>query len=165
MMKKTKYFINLTNGIEYLKEHPNLDFDFLRIQSTHCEQKEWDKMLEQLDSNFLMYLALGYKCIVIDYASRSPNRPSRAQWQGLTLIKYVLCRRWFDKEVEIYFDRRKLSDYFKQVYCTLSKSNLKKIDYFKKFLMTNEIDLEIISNPTDKDGKIDFYKEILSEWR
>ena len=59
-MSKTKYFINLTNGIEAL---PTVDGDvsFIRIQSTACEQKRWDFLIQDLDNNFYTWLALGYE--------------------------------------------------------------------------------------------------------
>jgi len=160
-----KYFINLTNGIEYLKDHSNLDYSFIRIQSTHCEQKLWNRVIEELDYNFLMSLALGYNCIVIDYGSRTKSKSgSRAQWQGIAFIKYILYKRWFKKDVDIYLGPLKLSDHFSEVYKTkITKANKKKLDYFKKFLFTDELKIECMGGFTDKDGKNDFYKEVLKE--
>ena len=160
-----KYFINLTNGIEYLKDHPGLDYSFIRIQSTYCEQKHWNKLIDELDYNFLMSLALGYNCIIVDYGSRSKSKKlSRAQWQGLALVKFILSKRWFGKDIDIYFQNRKLSDYFSEVYKTkITKANKKKLDYFKKFLFTDELKIECMGGFTDKDGKNDFYREVLEE--
>ena len=62
-------YINLTNGIEAI---PRLsgNYKFIRIQSTICEQKLWDKLIQELDYDFLMNLALGNECIVYDFWSK-----------------------------------------------------------------------------------------------
>ena len=63
-----KHFINLTNGIEAI---PFLDnYEFVRIPSTYCEAKAWDKLMLSLDSNFLMNLAVGNTCIIYDYSQK-----------------------------------------------------------------------------------------------
>lgn len=58
-------YINLTNGVEAIPmlEFWNEDYRFIRIQSTICEQKNWDRLIQDLDYDFLMNLALGHKCI------------------------------------------------------------------------------------------------------
>ena len=54
-----KYYLNLTNGIEFL-DNPdfNEDYRFVRIQSTTCERHLWNKLLSDLDYNFLLDLLL-----------------------------------------------------------------------------------------------------------
>ena len=51
-----RYYLNLTNGIEFL-DNPdfNEDYRFVRIQSTVCERHLWDKLLSDLDYNFLLF--------------------------------------------------------------------------------------------------------------
>ena len=88
-------YINLTNGVEAIPKLQG-DYRFIRIQSTVCEQKLWDRLIQDLDYDFLMNLALGHKCIVYDFGARKPI--PRAVYQGLEFIKYVLHRRWLNKE-------------------------------------------------------------------
>lgn len=50
------YYLNLTNGIEFL-DRPDFnikEYKFVRIQSTACEKHLWDKILMDLDYNFLL---------------------------------------------------------------------------------------------------------------
>jgi hypothetical protein len=45
-------------------------FQYFRLQSTHCEVRNYEGIIENLDYNLLMSLALGYVCVVYDYGSR-----------------------------------------------------------------------------------------------
>ena len=72
-------YINLTNGVEAISTLQG-DYRFIRIQSTVCEQKLWDRLIQDLDYDFLMNLALGHKCIVYDFGARKPI--PRAVYQG-----------------------------------------------------------------------------------
>lgn len=84
-----KTFLNLTNGLEYRGP-----FDgFVRIQSTQCEQRAWDKILSGLDYTFLMHAATGQPIRVVDYSIK--DRCPRALWQGLPLIEMALNWWWF----------------------------------------------------------------------
>ena len=96
----TKTYLNLTNGIEFLDKFNARveDIKFVRIQSCACERHLWDKLINDLDYNFLLDLALGYEVVVWDTSAR--KRESRAMYQGLKLIEYVLNKIWFDKEIE-----------------------------------------------------------------
>jgi hypothetical protein len=57
----TVHFINLANGVDiipHLEVKSGESLSFLRVQSTHCEQKLWDELLLGLGPTFLTYLAL-----------------------------------------------------------------------------------------------------------
>ena len=72
--------MNLKNGIEAvpaLRDHLGLEFDFVRIQSTMCEAGDMEKVVGELDANFLIAAALGYSCVVYDYGSRDKNAARR----------------------------------------------------------------------------------------
>lgn len=169
-------YLNLTNGIEYLKDWELHECDrkllypftplgivrFVRIQSTQCEQKNWDMVIQDLDNDFLLNLALGRHIEVIDYSNHK-NKASRAIAQGIQFIKYVLERRWFDREIIPVVWNYKCDEYFSEIYKRLDKRTFKKIDYFKKFLLSDSVHLVGRSYTTDKDGKYDFYKEVLKE--
>ena len=162
-----KMFINLTNGIEYLKGNdiPS-DVSFIRIQSTHCEQKHWDSVFEDLDNNFLMNLALGNECTVIDYGSRSDSGMSKAMSHGIPLIEYVLNRLWFDKDTIPFVKVMNVHDYFNSVFddLMLIRPLKAKLTYFKKFLKTDKLNIIVQSQKTTMDGKYDDYAIILDAW-
>lgn len=101
-----KNYVNLTNGIEALQQYKLAHYAFIRIQSTACEQHSWDKILQDLDYDFLMNVALGNECVIYDYGTRKPV--PRAIYQGVEFIKYVLNRFWYNVETEIYISRSPL---------------------------------------------------------
>lgn len=157
-----EYFINLTAGLEHIPDFKSLDFQFIRIQSTHCEQKHWEKILQDLDNNFLMKLAIGRKCCVFDFTSRkSKKNKSRAIWQGLAWIEYVLYRVWFGREIKLKFG---MHMYFREQYKTLSDCTKRKLKYYRKFLRLDNIRLGHICDATDNDGKCEFYQEIVRKY-
>ncbi len=163
MNKKSKVFINLTNGIEAIDKY-NLDPDnvsFLRIQSSHCEGHSWDRMLLDLDNNLLMHLALGYECIVYDFGAHTEY--SKAVYIGLEWIKYCLNRRWFNRIAKPIVKGKDISNYFEVEYAKLSKYAKKKIDYYKKFLLTDEIKLNGISTITEHDNKNEYYIDLVKD--
>ena len=55
---------------------------FSRIQSTACEQQQFEALVMGLDSELLMALAVGRTCLVWDCAIRAQGRhgASRAVW-------------------------------------------------------------------------------------
>ena len=82
-----KHFVNLTNGVEAVPvlQKNSVPFGFIRVQSSQCESQAMEKVMLELDSSFLIALALGWPCVVWDFGSR--NRPGvplegvpRAAW-------------------------------------------------------------------------------------
>ena len=113
-----------------------------------------------------MNLALGHKCVVYDFGARKPI--PRAVYQGLEFVKYVLNRRWLDKEYITNVNRSKnkerknnCNDYFSKCYEQLEDRTKKKLDYFIPYINTDVIYLECITNCTEHDGDKEFYKEVL----
>lgn len=167
-----KHFVNLTNGIEAIPSI-NGEINFLRIQSTTLERKDWIKLFTELDYNFLMYLALGYECNVYDYGT---NRLfSKTIYQGLPIIKYVLSKYWLGIEIPaerltrsgqtIAADKKMYDHIYDQLFTynsTKEKHSLKnKYKYFKQYLRTDEIKLYGISDSTQNDGNVPYYRDIL----
>lgn len=171
--QKEKVFINLTNGIEALSEFKTSiwiqDYSFIRIQSTLLEQKNWNRIIQDLDYDFLMNLALGNKCIVYDYSAK--KRISRAIYQGLPFIFFTLNKRWLGKEVKTIVSRNGLgkyqdcTKYFSEQYKTLDERSKKKLDYFKPYIKDglNEVLLVGVSKATKHDGDKEYYRTILFE--
>jgi len=158
-MKKSSIFINLSTGIEFLPTiPPDQNIHFIRIQSTWCEQKRWNDIIADLDYTFLMYLVLGYKCMVYDCSRR---RISRALWQGIPWVKYVLERIWFNRNPKAKVKNWDVTNYFDNQFRTLTERTKNKIKYFRKFLLTNEIDIEICGKVSQYDGKYNELKNLL----
>ena len=68
----TRHYINLSNGIEaigplleagLLPDHVR----FCRVQSSHCEAQDFHAILQNLDHDLLMHLALGFDVRVYDF--------------------------------------------------------------------------------------------------
>ena len=159
-------YLNLTNGIEALEclKPANLNAsNLVRIQSTACEQKRWDFILQDLDYSFLMSIALGENVTVIDFSAKKEN--TRAVYQGLEFIKYVLNKYWLNKEYTPNVKGFNCSEYFKSVYDSLDKRTFKKLEYFKKFLKTNEINLKGLCFKTEHDGDYEYYSKLLKKER
>ena len=85
---KEKIYINLTNGIEGIEIYNITDYSFIRIQSSHLENKRYDLMINSLSDDLLMNLAIGNNCTIIDFGAN--KTVSRACWQGVEFIKFIL---------------------------------------------------------------------------
>lgn len=155
-----KVYLNLTNGIEALNWLHIDDYRFVRIQSTAIEQHRFDYILQDLDYNFLMDLALGEEVIVID-GSRNNKKGSKAIFYGLEWIRFALYKAWFNKNINVYVNKNNVTNYFLEQYKKLKKSTKQKLKYFRKFLSCNDIKLIGYSFYTDNDGNYDFFKQTL----
>ncbi len=160
--------MNLTAGLEFLLNpiycslYENNLLSFLRCQSTYLEQKLFQKFLQEIDNNFLMHLAIGTQCIVLDCTSRKKkNNTSRACWQGLAWLEYCLNRIWFKKETKVKYG---MEIYFNEQYKLLDKCTKNKLRYFRKFLKTDKLDLHHLCEPTDNDGKEEFYQMLVNKY-
>lgn len=158
---ENKYYLNLTNGIEFLTNN-NLDYKFIRIQSTHCERHLWNNILLDLDYNFLLDLALGYNVIVFDTSQH--KKESRAMYQGLKFIEYVLNRYWLNKEPEIKVKDMICNNYFREEYKSIDDKVFRKLKYLKKFINTESINLKSICKNTIHDSDYEYYKNILIKY-
>jgi hypothetical protein len=91
------HIINLSNGVELLDameadRGPGEPVQFIRIQSTWCEQGRWSDVITGVSDSLLLHMALGHECIVYDGGSRTEC--PRALWQGLTWIQWAAARSW-----------------------------------------------------------------------
>ncbi len=163
-MKKIKHFINLTNGIESL-DRLGLDYSevlFMRIQSSHCERHLWNRIIMETDHNLFMMLALGYECRVYDFGTNTEM--AKAIYMGVEWLKFVLNKRWFHKDYTPLAKGRNISSYFTQEYAKIDKPTKKKIDYYKKFILCDELRLIGISDETNMDAKNEYFRSILSKY-
>lgn len=72
---------------------------FTRIQSTACEQQNFEGVISELDPNLLTSLALGHVCLVYDCGSRITTwGVPRAAWYGVEFVRYCVTRLWLGRE-------------------------------------------------------------------
>ncbi len=155
-------YLNLTNGLEYLDEIQN--YKLVRIQSSLCERKCWDKLIQDLDYNFLFDLAQGNTIQIYDASSK--KKETRALYQGIEFIRYVLLRRWFDSkpsEIPAVVKGNNVTEYFEIEYKKLSSSTKKKLDYVKKFVNSNGIYINKICKKSLHDGEYEYYRRKLNK--
>ena len=139
---KPQHFLNLFGGLEWLPyefgEHP--DVHYTRIQSTACEQKRWDFIIRDLDHTLLFFLSQGYPCIIYDVSSKKTE--SRAIYQGLVFVKFVLGFYWLHEEpAKISVRGQDCTAYFYSQLHALSREAESKIKTYRKFLRTEELRL------------------------
>jgi hypothetical protein len=147
-----RVYINLTNGIDVMDR---FGFGgFVRIQSSHLESKQFDRVIRDLGYDFLLDCALGFRVVVVDASHR---KVSRAIFQGLPWIAYVLRRRWNLVPKTPLVLGHDVSDYFDHQYRQLSKATKRKLDYVKKFLHTDRVRISGSCFSTTHDGKYDHY--------
>lgn len=81
-------FANLTNGVACAPPDARVS----RIQSTWCEQKLWEDVLWTVPAELYYHAGQGRLVVVHDQSERV--RATRAQWQGLSLVRHVCRRAW-----------------------------------------------------------------------
>lgn len=148
-------FLNLSNGIEWLRGS-RLTPHLVRIQSTACEQKRWSRIIEDLSDDFLMYLARGEPCVVVDYSSK--ERPPRALWQGLPWVAYAATRRWFGHDCKVLVKMHEVRRYFAEQYTLLTPRAKAKLDYAGRFRVGDAVSLVGRWNSTTHDGDDEFHR-------
>ena len=165
-------FLNLTNGIEAIKQKPDVlqsELHFIRIQSTWCEQKRWKDIILDLDYTFLLACRVAPNVCVIDYSAT--KLCPRAIYQGLPWIQYCLNRYWYAIKDEPVFvknvDCRKYFEeqYNKLLYEKTAELMFQKLKYFRKFTGTGKVLLLSVSDKTKHDGDYKFYDSILKNIR
>ncbi len=153
------YYCNLTNGLEHLDRLGSVRM--IRIQSTWCEQKRWNDIIFALSDDLLFNLAIGNKCVICDCSAK--NRIPRALWQGLEVIEYFLNKYWFGKNYSCKGRAKGMENYLCNI--TLTNSTIKKLKYYKKFLLCDSLLLEGQYFQTNYDGDYEYFKEIISNFQ
>lgn len=152
-------FLNLTTGLEWIEIlNIALFHGFVRFQSSLLEQKQFERFLQEVDNNILMLLALGKTVCIWDCTSRKmKGNDSRACWQGVSWLTYVLERAWLNKQSTFAFG---MHICFMEKYAKLSRPTLKRIKYYRRFLNTDEINLGYECKVSEHDGDYDYYSAI-----
>ena len=168
-----RHFVNLKNGIEAvpaLRDHLGLEFEFVRIQSTMCEAGDMEKVVGELDANFLIAAALGYSCVVYDYGSRDKKRGApRALWYGLEFVRYALNVEWFGEADRVpVLARENVGHDFSRKLAGFRRSAKKKLRYYRKFLTDDvkargAVRLVGVYKRTTHDDDDAFYRQLVRE--
>lgn len=161
-MMKIHTFFNISAGILALDKNRDLNPQFVRIQSTVCEQKEWSRLIMDLDNNFLIKLASGDPCFIVDCKSIGKMRKdTRAIWQGLEFIKYCAMRSW-DKAV-ISPPGPNFCNYFEDSYNKLSRVAKSKLRFYKRFAQYHDRAASLIGLSI-RSEHVDNYEEIVKTY-
>ena len=154
-------YINLTNGLEgFAKrwvqpEHVR----YMRLQSTRCEQKDWYRLIDELSDDLLFNLAVGRKCVIIDFGARKDV--PRAIWQGMEFVLYCCHWMWYNREYQFVYERsKKCLPYFRQVLHEMPDRTRKKLRYYKQYC-TGKILVEYRTAATEHDGNAEFYWSLI----
>ena len=173
------FYVNMTDGLEFIPiaEKLNIPLEqihFSSIQSTHLEQKTFDPMLNRLGADFLMNLALGKTCIVVDFGT--DKTISRAIYQGIPFIKYCLEKAWFGyTPKKVFIQAREytatpqdVTELYAKWYHQLNRRTKSYLKKFKRYALlkcpNNQINLEGISNKTQHDGDLQYYEDIVEKY-
>lgn len=142
-------WINLTNGLQAIRDYRLTEYSVMRLQSTHCEQKRWDYVLASVPDEFLFRLALGDECRVYDYGAR--KAVPRAVWQGLEWVRYAVTRRWTGEEVAPQGRAKTMGPYFSEQYARLTDREKARLDYFGGMAI-GAPRISSVTAPTTHDG-------------
>jgi len=178
--RAVKKFINLTNGIEVLPQLINEggvgfdDVSWLRIQSTHCENTNYNGIIESLDHNFLMNAALGSVCVLYDYGSRGTGKligPNdhrygipRSYWWGLEWIRHCLSNVWHlpeSEEPQRFVRGYNMKGLFDSAISAMPKTLKRKLKYYRPYLLTSQLYIYGVYGRTSEDGEKEFYHNLM----
>ena len=139
---RTVHFINLSNGMACFDKvrEPH----FVRLQSTACEQHRWRAILRELGADLYMALALGDDIIFHDKSERKPY--TRAWYQGMVWIKFVLDRRWWGRYSDAYVKGTKCTEYFAYQYKRLNDGDKHIVDYFRRHVVCDKWSVQYCSD-------------------
>lgn len=156
-------FLNLTNGLEAIREYDLklINYNVIRIASTDLEQHNFNRIISDIDYNFLFALATGKKVLIIDYSSK--KLISRALFQGIPFLFYCLNKEWFDKTEKTFVRNMNVTKYFEEEYKKLSDESLRKIRYFKKLVTCTSLEIYVYCDKSVLDGKYESYKNLIKE--
>lgn len=176
-----KHFINLTNGLEWMIDGsiPPSEANYMHISSTSLENKDYVKLLKDLDHNFLFNLAIGNTVYLYDCGANKEY--SKVCYKGVPLLNYLLTRFWLGHHVpslcyrynrtgvtKIYDQEeeyKSIYDFIFERFATKQKKEIKvKLSKYKNKFLNNslkEINIIPVSKSTNKDGNYPFYKNII----
>jgi hypothetical protein len=167
-----KFFLNLTNGLDWLPSFSPAQVNFCRLTYTAIEKKDWFELFSSLDHNLLMRLAMGESCRIYDCGCRRPT--SKVISLGVPIIRGELERIWCDdpppKTCLPSVDERRLAD---EVHDTLFMYNgnansirtlKRRLLYYRKLFRIESVRLEGESKETEHDGDVEYFRDLLQTY-
>lgn len=178
---RPRHFINLTNGIEALRELSTLvpadEIRFTRLQSSHCESGAYDKILKSLDNELLFSLACGRSCFIYDFGSRNKARGvPRALFLGVEFVKWSLAYLWFNTEnpdrvpKSVMVRGKNTVPFWRDtvLHFRISKDAKKKLRYFAPFARERKVDNinlhGVYGRVSEIDGCKDIHVKLVQDW-
>ena len=161
----TRHYVNLSNGIEALEGLPKADVRFMRLQSTSCEHKHWDRILDGLPDDFLLSLAAGEHVIVHDRAcSDRAQGLSWAQWQGIDWVRYALARADWGLVTNENVYRSTFEGYWREVWQHLPDATVGRLRWYSRWVRVDTILLTCEGGIAQHDGDSVWHRKTWSEW-
>lgn len=159
-------WINLTNGIEILPYLlSRIPYKFCRFRSCSFEQKNWNDAIADMPDDMLMNFALGVPQYIVDLGA---NRPCpRSLRQGFAIALRRISISWgllVDERMWI-FSRSgvpmRVGDDFARQAMRIDSKQKGRLDYFKRYLKTDKLKVDMMCAPTDNDGNYDMHSDII----
>lgn len=159
-------WINLTNGIEILPYLlSRIPYKFCRFRSCSFEQKNWNDAIADMPDDMLMNFALGVPQYIVDLGA---NRPCpRSLRQGFAIALRRISISWglpVDEHMWI-FSRSgvpmRVGDDFARQAMRIDGKQKGRLDYFKRYLKTDKLKVDMMCAPTDNDGNYDMHSDII----
>lgn len=170
-------YVNETNGIQALPVLGELGIParFCYIRSTHFESKATSTAIANLPQDLLLSAALGENILIIDYGACKDR--SRAVYQGVPYVKYVLDRAWLGLCPEKVWIRprsntrelmRETGNTFDAWYREVGKKNKKRLRVYQEIARENlredGVSLTGISEATVHDNDKLYYARVKKEY-
>lgn len=161
-------WINLTNGVEILPFLLcRIPFKFCRFRSCSFEQKNWNDAIADMPDDMLMNFALGVPQYIVDLGA---NRPCpRSLRQGFAIALRRISVSWgigVDEHMWI-FSRSgipmRVSDDFARQAMRIDGKQKSRLDYFRRYLDTDKLRVNMMCAPTCHDGDYDMYSDIVKQ--
>lgn len=122
------HYANLTNGVLCAPQNGR----FTRIPSTFCEQKMWGRVVYGAGPDLLTALARGASVVVHDQSEK--QRVTRAQWQGLSWLRYACSMAWgLEEPVELSRGGANVTGYWRGAWLGLDSPDKAWLRYFGRF--------------------------------
>lgn len=159
-------WINLTNGIEILPYLlSRIPYKFCRFRSCSFEQKNWNDAIADMPDDMLMNFALGVPQYIVDLGA---NRPCpRSLRQGFAIALRRISISWglpVDEHMWM-FSRSgvpmRVGDDFARQAMRIDSKQKGRLDYFKRYLKTDKLKVDMMCAPTDNDGNYDMHSNII----
>ena len=161
-------WINLTNGIEILPHLlSRIPYKFCRFRSCSFEQKNWNDAIADMPDDMLMNFVLGVPQYIVDLGA---NRPCpRSLRQGLAIALRRISVSWgLDVDEHMWIFSRsgipmRVSDDFARQAMRLDGKQKSRLDYFRRYLDTDKLRVNMMCAPTCHDGNYEMYSDIVRQ--